>query len=563
MPVDYDMEALFGEHGTTLLVAALLPIFGRCVLDFLVPSVRDKSGCSSSTASSQQEPVPAKTAGAKEAPYAVGERLWTKHPDCPWWERLTVRRLAEDGTPWFDELSESREASFRVERPHTLPVRVGQSVWVGKLIGDPWLEARVAPRGRGGELHVYLLCNQHEADRGLTRLGRYDMVCAAVEAPPRPYTMEIACYGTAEGGRGWSAMLALTQQSQCGALARATVRFLFWHVAQPVAYFVVLAVRASLLDNVQLILGIGVAVREAVYLLATLACVVTRPTFLVIDVAATVRQRSTATNYYGRGWPFLSLYVASPDKVVVSVLAYAAIDTKKHSWAGHIPLVFGVFSGIFDLCGVAALSAGFASGVMPLELAVGYAATALSALCLCISFVAGHYEHLREGLAKPELSAAEKFYGVCFFLLLTLNVLALPVLVAGWPVLAVLTSGSTAAIIELGVLAAMGASTAFTFGSSSSSLDKCFGLAFAICTVLVLVLLSVLIMIRNGSGGGEGEEDQEEPLSWSVYIPPLLACLGLLAAAMANCSSCRCRHGRQRSLQGVQARAAVPSANCP
>ena len=284
-----------------------------------------------------QEGVPSET-------YTIGQRLWTKRPDTHVWIHCEVTHLTVAGDPRFNECSERDETRFTVVRE--LPVQVGQDLWVAEF-AEPWAKAQVTGR-HGHHLEVHI-----EGGPGKRRIPLHGLISTAADPPPRPYTAEMACYAPKDG---WADMLAITGKSQKRAFAEATLRLLLWHLAQPIWYFVLLAVHASHVDRVQFWLGIAVGIREAIYVLVTLTGVVVRPTFLVIDVMATVRQAPDGNTNYMLGLPFLSLYVASPDKTIVTVLALAL---------GHstIPWVFAVFSGIFDLCGVAALSAGFASGV--------------------------------------------------------------------------------------------------------------------------------------------------------------------------------------------------------
>lgn len=64
--------------------------------------------------------------------------------------------------------------------------------------------------------------------------------------------------------------------------AVAFLRFIFFHLLQPVAYIFVLWLYSDVISNLQLIFGGGVAVRECIYLLATL-CV--RPSFLLVNIS--------------------------------------------------------------------------------------------------------------------------------------------------------------------------------------------------------------------------------------------------------------------------------------
>lgn len=499
-----------------LLLSVLLPFVGRAVVDYLLPQAYRKNGCCAGDTAATSAPPPLRHATKEDLDkaYTVGEWLWVRHPNSQWWEYLKVRRIAQDGGPRFNEYWESTESKLDVAA--ILPVVPDQNVWVSRLDrADPWTKAQVARVGaeteEAGVVHVRL--GGFGDDLSPRPLNKFAMVSTELSPSPRPFTMElvlqVVCTTTRANLGGWAAMLAITGQSHCSALGKALLRFSFWHVAQPVTYFVVLVVNASYIDGLQLWLGLAVGIREVIYLVATLLAAVVHPAFLAIDVAATVRQLPDVHgNYYGRGLPFFSLYVASPDKFVVTVLAHALLKR-----GSNIPLIFGVFSGIFDLCGVAALSAGFASGVMPLELAIGYMVTTLSALGLMVSFLAGYVKMLLDILSDSQFSKKEKVLGILWVLHLSVVVLSLPIVIAGWPVLVELTSGSTAAIVELGLLSALGGSVVWLYGlgSKTASLGKHFSIAFAILTALVLVVLVAVVTLRD---------DEEEPLSLYMCICP-------------------------------------------
>ena len=81
------------------------------------------------------------------------------------------------------------------------------------------------------------------------------------------------------------------------------------------------------------------------------------------------------------GYGFLAMYVLAPEKFV----AFAAFTPGGLDNDVLAPLI-ALGGLLLDLCGVGALVAGLAGGVLPAALAVGYAATALGGLCT-IGFV--------------------------------------------------------------------------------------------------------------------------------------------------------------------------------
>ena len=88
------------------------------------------------------------------------------------------------------------------------------------------------------------------------------------------------------------------------------------------------------------------------------------------------------------------MYVLAPEKFV----ACAAFDK---GGLGKRDLFYLIAVGGFllDLCGVGALVAGLAGGVLPAALAVGYAATALGGLCVIGIVIRGCIEGSFDGIA--------------------------------------------------------------------------------------------------------------------------------------------------------------------
>ena len=133
------------------------------------------------------------------------------------------------------------------------------------------------------------------------------------------------------------------------------------------------------LDGWQKGFGAAVAVREALYVLATLVGLAYNPAFLLVDVGASVRDKDGDFP----GYVFLGLYVLAPEKFV-AVAAFFEGGADKEGLG--VLLAFG--GVLLDLCGVAALVAGLLSpaGLAP-ALAVGYGATALGGLFIIGFFV--------------------------------------------------------------------------------------------------------------------------------------------------------------------------------
>ena len=162
--------------------------------------------------------------------------------------------------------------------------------------------------------------------------------------------------------------------SPFGAVKQGLGKLFFWHLAQPASYFVVFAcaVQAGELDGLQLWLGGFVAGREALYTLMVVACTWVKPTFLLVDVGASVRE-DTENDGFNGGYGFLAMYVVAPEKFV----SLALLGARYYLSGGFLIMLGG---GLLDLCGLAALGAGLAAGSLPLALAIGYSVTALGVL---------------------------------------------------------------------------------------------------------------------------------------------------------------------------------------
>ena len=90
----------------------------------------------------------------------------------------------------------------------------------------------------------------------------------------------------------------------------AIARMLLWHIVQPVMYVVVLWCNYSELDRWQKIFGVAVAIREGLYLLTILACVIIKPAFLLIDPWANVNGDGRGTHLHDNGVGFLLFYTS-------------------------------------------------------------------------------------------------------------------------------------------------------------------------------------------------------------------------------------------------------------
>ncbi len=195
----------------------------------------------------------------------------------------------------------------------------------------------------------------------------------------------------------WATAVQQNGTRPCTAVMQAVGRFFFWHVIQPVGYCVVFWVYFPTLEPLQRWLGGFVLLREALYLLAVVACAWVNPAFLLVDVAASVRGPSH--DGLEGGYAFLAMYVLAPEKyVALALFGKGGLDS-----CLVIPVVI-LLGPLLDLCGLGALGAGLGAGGLPPALAVGYTVTALGALFMAWMFVVeagikdGETDYLMAGL---------------------------------------------------------------------------------------------------------------------------------------------------------------------
>ena len=92
-------------------------------------------------------------------------------------------------------------------------------------------------------------------------------------------------------------------------------KLLLWHWLQPAAYFVALAVYWDSLSTLQHWLAGIVAVREAIYLGATVVALFAKPAYLLVDMRATWADTGPRA-----GWTAVLIYVLSPEKYALMAI---------------------------------------------------------------------------------------------------------------------------------------------------------------------------------------------------------------------------------------------------
>ena len=190
-------------------------------------------------------------------------------------------------------------------------------------------------------------------------------------APEREWRAVTTYDAMADGQQvSWEQALAMSRRGACRGVAEATVRFLLWHALQPAVYLAALVVFWGELGFWQRFFGGAVAVREALYLAATVECTVQAPAVFLIDVVASWQG---TRDYEGKVWAVM--YVLAPEKIIFVALGASLPNGGLLRKLVMIALLSTIGT---DLCAILAIAAALHSGVAPPALMVGYGMTALA-----------------------------------------------------------------------------------------------------------------------------------------------------------------------------------------
>ena len=113
----------------------------------------------------------------------------------------------------------------------------------------------------------------------------------------------------------------MTGMDKDTALVAGFARLLLWHHLQPIAYGLAFVASWNDVSPLQRMLGVVVALREAIYIALTLFCLQFNPAYLLVDTAATWRKDRYIALI------FTLLYVLSPEKYVWLALVRGAAET--------------------------------------------------------------------------------------------------------------------------------------------------------------------------------------------------------------------------------------------
>ena len=173
----------------------------------------------------------------------------------------------------------------------------------------------------------------------------------------------------------WEQTLAKSQRTAWDGSVEAAWRFLLWHALQPGVYLAAIYVYWGELGWWQHFFGRIVAVREVLYLAATVGIAVFQPSFLLVDVVASWKETG--------GPRAVVMYVLAPEKTVFGALGWSP-RIKSTCWAGVIMILGGFGTVLADIFAIGALAAALHSGVTPPALMVGYGMTALAAVTVVL-----------------------------------------------------------------------------------------------------------------------------------------------------------------------------------
>lgn len=277
----------------------------------------------------------------------------------------------------------------------------------------------------------------------------------------------------------WSEAIVDNGLSPHGALARGLVKALFWHLLQPCLYFYVYFDAHLSLEPVQRGFGNAVAVREAIYLLSSLACICVNPAFLLVDYSAPQGALF-----------FAAMYTIAPEKyVALALLDKGGLDKQ---CLLHM-LVFG--GPVLDACGLAALGAGIGEGNLPLALAVGYSVTTL---IWPVAITALVWLGIKKSVEEWDMSIGPRpllgalgmiaFVFPLAFLLALASAAGSPMAPTGWS-----TTTSIVILSALVMLCGCGCEfwmRTFAYDDASKAFGQCCGLCFLL---FFLASLSVVV----------------------------------------------------------------------
>lgn len=126
----------------------------------------------------------------------------------------------------------------------------------------------------------------------------------------------------------WTEACKFSRLTRWGAPLVALLRLFLWHWLQPLGYLLAIIAYSDDITGLHLALAMIVTVRELIYVVLTLACAWVHPAYLLVDTAATWRERKPLTAI-----GFILLFVLSPQKFVWMALLAGTRERSKWSVA--------------------------------------------------------------------------------------------------------------------------------------------------------------------------------------------------------------------------------------
>lgn len=202
------------------------------------------------------------------------------------------------------------------------------------------------------------------------------------------FTMKILCGGT---HNSWAEAVAMHRQCSCVHPLVVAAYRLLCHASQPIIFLWMLvhyAAQKEMINTMQLILGGVVAGREAAYLLMICYCCCRKPSFLLVDVGASVLGTDRGhRDAMMEGGFFLGVIIGAPEKLVAQVVfqphGLTSRSSVRRTTLGSVSdlgsrwnncrYYFTLFAGLaLDVCAIVAIVVGARSGQLPWSLSFGY-----------------------------------------------------------------------------------------------------------------------------------------------------------------------------------------------
>lgn len=159
------------------------------------------------------------------------------------------------------------------------------------------------------------------------------------------------------------------------------MRLIFWHMLQPIMYAFLLYAYSDVINDIQLKLGLIVAIRECIYFISIIIILFTLPSFLLVDIRA--------EDDWCKFICILLFYTLTPDKYIIAILIrmlQEKVSGKTFGFAYYffekLCLCILLLLSLMDCCGTAAFIIGLMNKSLPVALGISYIFTTFGGICL-------------------------------------------------------------------------------------------------------------------------------------------------------------------------------------